>query len=207
MKHTLTILKRELGGYFATPVAYVFLVDLPAAGRASSPSSWASSSTSGNGQADARSRSSSWHAWLYLFLIPAALDAPVGRGAPQGTVELLFTLPVTLWQSVVGKFLAAWAFTGIALALTFPMWITVNALGNPDNGVICASYLGSFLMAGGYLAIGSCISALTKNQVIAFVLSVSACLLFVLAGLPMVLDFISGFGPLWLVDAVRSFAS
>jgi len=109
---------------------------------------------------------------------------------------------VTMWQAVVGKFLAAWAFIGVALILTFPVWITVNYLGSPDNGVIFASYLGSFLMAGAFLAIGSCISACTRNQVIAFILTVVVCFLFLLAGFPLVLNFFSAWAPQGLVDAI-----
>jgi ABC-2 type transport system permease protein len=111
-----------------------------------------------------------------------------------------------MWEAVTGKFLAAWCFTGIALALTFPMWITVNLLGDPDNGVILASYLGSLLMAGGFLAIGSCISALTKNQVIAFVISVVICLGFILSGFPLVLELFSGWAPQFLLNAISSFS-
>jgi ABC-2 type transport system permease protein len=121
-----------------------------------------------------------------------------------GSVELLMTLPVTPWQAVLGKYLAAWAFTGIALALTFPVWITVNYLGNPDNGAILAAYVGSFLMAGGFLAIGSCLSATTKNQVIAFVLTVVACFGFLLAGFPLVLDIFSAWAPQVIVDGIAS---
>jgi ABC-2 type transport system permease protein len=122
----------------------------------------------------------------------------------QGTIELLLTLPVSMSEAVLGKFLAAWAFTGIALLLTTPLWITVNYLGKPDNGVILASYIGSFLMAGGYLAIGGCISALTRNQVVAFVLSVAACFLLVLAGFPLVINFFKDWAPKVLTDTVAS---
>ena len=121
-----------------------------------------------------------------------------------GTIELLMTLPVTLWEAVLGKFLAAWVFTALALALTFPIWITVNYLGNPDNGVIFAAYIGSLLLAGGFLAIGSCMSALTRNQVIAFILAVVACFVFLLAGFPLVLDVFRAWAPQALVDAVAS---
>ena len=124
----------------------------------------------------------------------------------SGTIELLLTLPVTMWEAVAGKFLAAWCFTGVALALTFPMWITVNILGEPDNGVIFASYMGSLLMAGGFLSIGSCISALTKNQVIAFVVSVVICLGFILSGFPLVLELFSGWAPQFLLSAISSFS-
>ena len=123
-----------------------------------------------------------------------------------GTIELLLTLPVTMTQAVLGKFLAAWLFTAVALALTFPAWITVNYLGDPDNGIIVAGYLGSLLMAGAYLAIGSCISALTRNQVIAFVVSAAVCLLFVLSGYPLVLDVFSAWAPPFLVETVSSFS-
>jgi ABC-2 type transport system permease protein len=122
----------------------------------------------------------------------------------SGSIELLMTLPVTLWQAVIGKFLAAWAFAAIALALTFPLWITVNYLGDPDNGAIATGYLGSVLMAGGFLAIGSCMSALTRNQVVAFILSVVVCFAFLLAGFPLVLDAFRAWAPEALVDAVAS---
>jgi ABC-2 type transport system permease protein len=121
-----------------------------------------------------------------------------------GTVELLMTLPVTVWQAVLGKYLAAWAFTGIALMLTFPVWITVNYLGDPDNGVVIAAYIGSFLMAGAYLAIGACISALTKNQVIAFVVAVVVCFLFTITGLPMVTNLFSSWAPQAVIETISS---
>jgi ABC-2 type transport system permease protein len=114
------------------------------------------------------------------------------------------TLPIAVWQSVIGKYLAAWAFTALAIALTFPIWITVNYLGSPDNGVIFAAYVGSVLMAGGFLAVASCISATTKNQVIAFILSVVACFALLLAGFPLVLDLFSAWAPQALIDAVAS---
>src|SRR5690606_27349967 len=121
-----------------------------------------------------------YHPWLYLFLIPALSMRLWAEERKSGSIELLMTLPVTVWQAVVGKFLAAWAFTTVALALTFPVWITVNYLGDPDNGVILAGYLGSLLMAGGFLAIGSCISAANRNQVVAFIITVVICFLFLL---------------------------
>ena len=135
-----------------------------------------------------------YHPWLYLFLVPALAMRLWAEERRTGTMELLLTLPVPLWATVVGKYLAAWAFTGLALALTFPIWLTVNYLGNPDNGVILASYIGSFLMAGGYLAIGACISATTSNQVIAFVVTVVVCFLFTISGAPLVLDFVPRLG-------------
>ena len=121
----------------------------------------------------------------------------------SGSIELLMTLPITRFEAVTGKFLAAWVFAGIALLLTFPMIITVNYLGEPDNGAIVTGYIGSWLLAGAYLAIGSCMSALSKNQVIAFILAVSACFLFIVSGFPMVLDAFA-WAPQWLVDAIAS---
>jgi ABC-2 type transport system permease protein len=202
MKNTLTLFKRELFGYFATPVAYVFI------GIFLILNGWLTFYLGGfyeNEHADL-SAFFNWHPWLYLLLIPAVSMRLWAEERKTGTIELLMTLPVTLGQAVLAKFLAAWAFTAIALVLTFPMWITVNILGKPDNGVILASYFGSFLMAGGYLAIGACISAFTKNQVIAFVLSLMLCLVFILAGFPMVLDAVSGWAPSAVVDTVRSFS-
>lgn len=200
MKNTIAIMKRELYGYFSTPVAYVFIVIfLFLAGIFT----FYIGAFYERGQADLEPFFR-FHPWLYLFLIPAISMRLWSEERKSGTVELLMTLPISLTQAVIGKFLAAWIFSGIALLLTFPMWITVNYLGNPDNTVILASYIGSFLMAGGFLAIGSCISALTKSQVIAFVISVVICFLFVLSGFPMVLDFFTGWAPQALVDAIAS---
>ena len=200
MSHAITICKRELGNYFGTPVAYVFMVIFLAM---TGVFTFYIGSFYERGQADLRSFFM-YQPWLYLFLIPALSMRLWSEERKSGTVELLMTLPISLSQAVIGKFLAAWIFSGIALLLTFPMWITVNYLGNPDNTVILASYIGSFLMAGGFLAIGSCISALTKSQVIAFVISVVICFLFVLSGFPMVLDFFTGWAPQALVDAIAS---
>jgi ABC-2 type transport system permease protein len=147
-----------------------------------------------------------YHPWLYLFLVPAISMRLWAEERRAGTMELLLTLPVPLWATVLGKYLAAWAFTGIALALTFPIWLTVNFLGEPDNGVILASYIGSFLVAGGYLAIGACISATTNNQVIAFVVSVVVCFLFTVSGSPLVLDFFHAWAPMALSEAIASFS-
>jgi ABC-2 type transport system permease protein len=147
-----------------------------------------------------------YHPWLYLFLVPAIGMRLWAEERRTGTMELLLTLPVPLWKTVLGKFLAAWAFTGVALALTFPIWITVNYLGNPDNGVILASYVGSFLMAGAYLAITSAISASTSHQVIAFVVSVVVCFLFTVSGAALVLDFFKAWAPVELVNTVSSFS-
>ncbi len=202
MKHTITILKRELSGYFATPVAYVFIVIFLVL---TGVFTFDLGGFFERGQADLRPFFD-FHPWLYLFLIPAVSMRLWAEERRSGSVELLLTLPLPLWATVTGKFLAAWAFAGIALALTFPMWITVNVLGDPDNGTILAAYLGSLLMAGGFLAIGSGISALTKSQVIAFVITVVICFCFLLAGFPPVLDLFSGWAPPVVVDAISSFS-
>jgi ABC-2 type transport system permease protein len=200
MSSIAAVFKRELASYFATPIAYVFIVIFLIA------SSWFTFQFGlfyeGN-QADL-DRFFTWHPWLFLVLVPALSMRLWAEERKSGSIELLLTLPIDVWQAVTGKFLAAWAFTGIAIALTFPMWITVNYLGDPDNGAILAAYVGSFLMAGGYLAIGSLISATTKNQVIAFIISVVACLVFLLAGFEPVLNAVSWL-PQTFVDAVASF--
>jgi ABC-2 type transport system permease protein len=193
-----TLFKRELASYFATPVAYVFIVIfLLLAGTFT----FYLGNFYERGQADLLPFFN-FHPWLYLFLVPAVGMRLWSEERKSGTIEMLLTLPVTMWQAVAGKFLAAWAFIGIALVLTFPIWITVNYLGSPDNGVIFASYIGSFLMAGAFLAVGSCISACTRSQVIAFILTVVVCFLFLLAGFPLVLNFFSGWAPQGMVDAI-----
>ena len=198
MNPTFVLFKRELRSYFTTPVAYVFIVIfLLLAGSFT----FYIGSFYERGQADLEPFFT-FHPWLYLFLVPAVSMRLWAEERKSGTIELLLTLPITMWQAVLGKFLAAWAFIGIALALTFPLWITVNYLGDPDNGVIITSYLGSLLMAGAFLAIGACISAATRNQVIAFILTVVVCFLFLLAGFPLVLNFFSSWAPQGLVDAV-----
>ena len=145
-----------------------------------------------------------FHPWLYLFLIPAIGMRLWAEERKAGTIELLLTLPISTFHVVAGKFLAAWLFTLLALALTFPIWITVNILGNPDNGVIVASYLGSWLMAGAFLSLVSCLSALTKNQIIAFVVGAAVSFLFLMAGLDIVLGAFRSWAPEWIVDVVAS---
>ncbi|MBN8738312.1 MAG: ABC transporter permease [Lysobacterales bacterium 69-70] len=198
MNPVRTVFRRELASYFATPVAYVFIVIfLILAGAL----------TFYYGEFYERGRADlqpffGFHPWLYLFLVPAIAMRLWAEERKSGTIELLLTLPITMWQAVFAKFLAAWAFVGIALALTFPIWITVNYLGDPDNGVIVASYLGSLLMAGAFLAIGSCLSAATRNQVVAFILTVVICFLLLMAGFPLVLGFFQSFLPQGVVDAI-----
>ncbi|HLF09754.1 MAG TPA: ABC transporter permease [Gammaproteobacteria bacterium] len=200
MNASVAVLKRELASYFATPVAYVFIVVFLVL---ASTFTFYLGNFYERGQADLASFFT-FHPWLFLFLVPALSMRLWAEERKSGSIELLMTLPIEIWQAVLGKFLAAWIFTGIAIALTFPMWITVNYLGAPDNGVIFAAYIGSVLMAGGFLAIGSCISAATKNQVIAFILSVVACFLLLLAGFELVLDVFSAWAPQAVVDAVAS---
>jgi ABC-2 type transport system permease protein len=197
MRNTMIVFRREMAGYFATPLAYVFIVIfLVMAGVLTI----FLGNFIGQGQADLVSFFT-LHPWFYLFLIPALSMRLWAEERKSGTIELTMTLPLRLGEVVMGKFLAAWVFAGIALALTFPFWLTVNYLGNPDNGVILASYIGSWLMAGSYLAVGGFISALTRNQVIAFVVTVSVCFLFVAIGSALVIDFLQG----WVSEAVLEF--
>jgi ABC-2 type transport system permease protein len=197
-----TLFAREFRGYFATPVAYVFIVIFL---FLTGIFTFYVGGFYERSQADLEPFFR-YHPWLYMLLIPAISMRLWSEERKSGTLELLMTLPVSLLEAVLGKFLAAWAFTAIALALTFPIWITVNYLGNPDNTVIAAGYLGSLLMAGGFLAIGACISALTKNQVIAFVISFVICFAFNLSGFPLVLDFFRGWAPQAIVDVIGSFS-
>jgi ABC-2 type transport system permease protein len=194
------ILRRELRSYFATPLAYVFIVIFLVLANVFT---FNLGGFYERGQADL-APFFNFHPWLYLFLIPAISMRLWAEERKSGSIELLMTQPITLWEAVLGKFFAAWLFTAVALALTFPIWITVNYLGSPDNGAIFAAYVGSLLLAGGFLAIGSCMSALTRNQVIAFILSVVVCFLFLLAGYPLVLNLFSAWAPQVLVDAIAS---
>jgi len=194
------VVRRELASYFATPVAFVFIVIFLIMSGAF---------TFYLGGFYEREIADlqpffQFHPWLYLFLVPAVGMRLWAEERKSGTVELLLTLPVTAGEAVVAKFLAAWLFVGLALVLTFPIWITVNVLGDPDNGVVIAGYLGSWLMAGGFLAISACLSALTRNQVVAFILSVVVCFGFLLSGLPMVLDAFRAWLPQTLVDAIAN---
>lgn len=192
------VMRRELRSYFVTPVAYVFLVIfLVLAGILT----FYAGDFYERGQADLQPFFV-MHPWLYLILVPAITMRMWAEEAKGGTLELLLTLPLTLWQAMLGKFLAAWLFIGLALLLTFPIWVTVNYLGSPDNGVILAGYLGSWLMAGTFIAIGACMSALTRSQVVAFILTALVCVLLILAGQPQVLDFFQGAMPRRLINAM-----
>jgi ABC-2 type transport system permease protein len=200
MRNVMIILKREFASYFATPLALVFIVIfLIFAGVFA----FYIGGFYERGQSDL-APFFSYHPWLYLFLIPALSMRLWAEERKSGSIELLMTLPVTPWQTVLGKYLAAWCFAGVALALTFPIWITVNYLGDPDNGAILAGYIGSLLMAGGFLAIGSCLSAATRNQVIAFIVTVVACFVFLLSGFSLVLNAFQGWAPQPVIDAVAS---
>lgn len=194
------IFKRELGNYFATPVATVFIVIFLVL---SGVFTFYLGGFYERDQADLQPFFT-YIPWLYLFLIPALSMRLWAEERKSGSIELLMTLPIATTDAVLGKFLAAWCFTGIALALTFPIWITVNYLGQPDNPVIFTGYLGSFLLAGAFLSVGSCISSITKNQVIAFVIGVVICFGFILSGFPMILDFFRAWAPQLLVNAVSS---
>jgi ABC-2 type transport system permease protein len=194
------LFRRELGSYFATPLAYVFILVFL---LLSASFTFYLGGFYERGQADL-APFFNFLPWLNLFLIPAISMRLWAEERRSGSIELLMTQPITLWQAVLGKFLAAWCFAGIALALTFPLWITVEYLGAPDHGAIITAYLGGLLMAGGFLAIGSCMSALTRNQVIAFILGVVVCFVFLLAGFPLVLDAFGGWAPQGLVDAIAS---
>jgi ABC-2 type transport system permease protein len=196
------IVKRELGGYFTSPIAYVFLVIfLLLTGFFTF--------TVGNfferGEASLVSFFT-WHPWLYLFLVPAVGMRLWSEERRLGTMELLLTMPVTTWQAITGKFLASWLFLALALALTFPVVVTVNWLGDPDNGVIFAGYVGSVLLAGSYLAVASMTSAMTRNQVISFILSVLICLFLILAGYEPVTGLLSRVASPQVVEVVAAFS-
>jgi len=200
MRNIGIIFRRELAAYFITPVAYVFIVIfLLLTGTVT----FYIGGFFERGQADLEAFFN-FHPWLYLFLIPALSMRLWAEERRSGSVELLLTLPITVPEAVLGKFLAAWAFTGIALMLTFPFWLTVNYLGSPDNGVILASYLGSFLMAGAFLAIGAAVSAVTRSQVIAFVITAALCFIFIATGSPVVQGPLRAWLPTSVTDSIAS---
>ena len=200
MSQITPVFKREFFGYFRSPVAYVVLIGfiLATVGCAFFLGNFF--------KANLASLDSYFLflPWLFILLVPAVGMRLWAEEKRTGTIELLFTLPITTLEAVLGKFLAAWTFAGIALLLTFPIWITVNYLGDPDNGAILAAYLGSWLMAGGFLAIGACLSAATRNQVIAFITTALVCFFFLLAGFPVVLDFLRGVLPQAIVEGIAA---
>lgn len=202
VSNIITMAKRELGGYFASPVAYIFIVIfLLLAG-------FFTMNVGGFFQRGQASLTAFfvWHPWLYLFLVPAVGMRLWSEERRLGTIELLLTMPVTSWQAIVGKFIASWIFLTIALVCTFPLVITVSYLGHPDMGPIICGYIGSWLMAGAYLAVSCMTSSMTRNQVVSFILSVVACLFLILAGWPPVTDMLTQWASPWLVDLVSSFS-
>lgn len=198
MRAAVIVCRRELGAYFTSPQAYVFIVVFLAL---SAGLTFHMGGFFTRDQADLRSFFQ-FHPWLYLLLMPAFAMRLWAEERKSGTLEMLMTLPVSPAAAVLGKFAAAWLFAAIALILTVPLWITVNMLGTPDNGVILASYLGSWLMAGGFLVLGACASALTANQVVAFVLGAVLCFLFLLSGVDVVQASVRGWLAPALVDAL-----
>ena len=203
MNNIIAIFRRELYGYFHTPVAYVaMIVFLIISGIFS----FYLGKFYEVGYAGLESFFI-WHPWLYMFIIPAISMRLWAEEKRANTIELLTTLPISTFEAVIGKFLAAWVFIAACLFFTFPTWITVNYLGTPDNAVIALSYLASLVMAGAFLAIGSCMSSLTNNQVIAFILSTTTCFLFIMSGFPLVLDiFKFAYFPQIIIDSIASFS-
>ncbi|HUH82994.1 MAG TPA: ABC transporter permease [Stellaceae bacterium] len=200
MHSTLVINRRELASYFATPLAYVFIVIfLALAGTLA----FFLGSFFERGQDDLQPLFN-FLPWLYLVLIPALAMRLWAEERKSGTIELFLTLPISISAAVLGKFLAAWEFAFIPLILTFPFWITINYLGHPDNGVVIASYVGAQLMAGAFLAVGAALSALSKNQVIAFVVTAAVCFLLTVSGSPIVLGFLKGWAPQSVLNTVAS---
>ncbi|HEV8095416.1 MAG TPA: ABC transporter permease [Burkholderiales bacterium] len=202
MRAIRIICRRELAAYFGSPVAYVFLVIfLLLAGFFT----FTAGAFFERGEASL-SAFFGWHPWLYLVLVPAVGMRLWAEERRAGTIELLLTMPITTWQAILGKFLASWLFLALALALTFPVVLTVNVLGEPDNGAIAAGYVGSFLLAGAYLALSCMTSAMTRNQVVAFILSVVLCLFLILVGFNPVTDLLARWASPAVVDTVASFS-
>jgi ABC-2 type transport system permease protein len=200
-----TIAKRELRAYFASPVAYVFIVIFLLL------NGFFTFMVGGffeRGEASLANSFFMWHPWFYLFLVPAVGMRLWADERRVGTLELLLTMPIAPWEAIVGKFVASWLFLGLALVLTFPVVLTVNHLGSPDNGVIFAAYVGSWLMAGAYLAVSCITSAITRSQVVSFIISVVACLFLILAGFPPVINLLQNLTNnwQWLVDTITSFS-
>lgn len=198
-----TITKRELGAYFSSPLAYVFIVIFLLL------SGFFTFMVGGFFEREQAALSRpffDWHPWFYLFLVPAVGMRLWAEERRVGTIELLLTMPITTWQAIVGKFLASWLFLALALFLTFPVVLTVNYLGSPDNGVVLCAYIGSWLMAGAYLAVSCMTSAMTRTQVVSFIISVVVCLFLILAGFPPVIRLLEGWASPGLVDAVASFS-
>src|SRR5436190_8372572 len=202
MKPIITIARRELSGYFASPVAFVFIVIfLLLAGFFT----FMVAGFFERGQASLEAFFA-WHPWLYLFLVPAVGMRMWSEERRLGTMELLLTMPITPWQAIVGKFLASWLILALALFLTFPIILTVNYLGHPDNGVILASYAGSLLLSGAYLSVSAMTSAMTRNQVVSFILSLVICLFLILAGWPPVTNLLTQWASTGVVETIAGFS-
>jgi ABC-2 type transport system permease protein len=201
-RHIMTIAKREVAGYFASPVAYVFIVIFL---LLTGFFPFMVSGFFDRGQANLQAFFA-WHPWLYLFLVPAVGMRMWSEERRLGTIELLLTMPITPWQAIVGKFLASWLILALALVLTFPIVITVNYLGSPDNGVILASYAGSLLLSGAYLSVSAMTSAMTRNQVVSFIVSVVLCLFLILAGWPPITNLLTQWASSWFVDTIAAFS-
>jgi ABC-2 type transport system permease protein len=202
LRNIMTIAKREISSYFASPVAYVFIVIFLLL------SEFLAFMVGGffeRGQANLSSFFA-WQPWLYLFLVPAIGMRMWSEERRLGTIELLLTMPITPWQAIVGKFLASWLVLALALALTFPIVITVNYLGDPDNGVILASYAGSLLLSGAYLSVSAMTSAMTRNQVVSFIVSLVICLFLILAGWPPITDLLTQWASPWFVETIAAFS-
>lgn len=204
-RNVATVAKRELYGYFLSPVAYVFVVIFLAL---TGFFTFMAGGFFERGEASLNWPFFSWHPWLYLFLVPAVGMRLWAEEHRLGTMELLLTMPITPWQAIVGKFLASWAVLGLALALTFPIVLSVAFLGDPDGGAIFCGYLGSLLLAGGYLSVTCMTSAMTRNQVISFIVAVVVLLFLILAGFPVVTDLIQKLlrGGSGLVDFIAAFS-
>ena len=200
IRNIKTIAKREIAGYFSSPVAFVFIVIFL---LLSGFFTFMVAGFFDRGEANLMPFFT-WHPWLYLFLVPAVGMRMWSEERRLGTIELLLTMPVTTWQAIVGKFLASWAVIALALAFTFPVVATVNYLGSPDNGVVLAGYIGSLLMAGGYLAISAMTSAMTRNQVVSFIVAVVIALFLILAGFPPVTNMLVSWAKPWLVDGIAA---
>lgn len=194
--------KREFASFFATPVAYVFIAIFL---MLSGIFTFFIGNLYERGQADLIPFFN-FHPWLYLFLVPAIAMRSWAEERKSGSIELLMTLPISAAEAVAGKFIAAWLVLGLALGLTFPLWLSVDFLGEPDHGIIVAAYVGSWLMAGAFLAISTCMSAFTRNQVVAFILAVVVCFLFVVSGSSIVLDAFQPWAGNLILDTVASFS-
>ncbi|MGR3984449.1 MAG: ABC transporter permease [Gammaproteobacteria bacterium] len=200
MRDVWAVCKNELTGYFSTPIAYVFIVIFLVTAGAFT---FFLGGFFPRGQATLDGFFL-FHPWLYLFLIPAVAMRLWAEERRSGSIEVLLTLPLTTLSAVLGKFFAAWAVIGLGLLFTMPFWFTVNYLGSPDNAVIATAYLGSLFMAGGYLAVGAFISAMTGNQIIAFIIAAAVCFVFTASGLGVVLEFFSGWAPARLLDGIAN---